>query len=206
MTDDIDEAERTTFGEQLLGMEGYSAARAERYRKELDQLLIHRIPQHDRCVLAITGILVGAPLVVGGISIATALAHRVTSSEEFATAGWLLAASFLLTGALLGGWMQYVAIKGSYERGVGDWIGQLVSIVFAGGSALAVFWLAFGLTDEVIRAKLLLSGGALVVLALGCLLVALLQRMHRQTQERLLRIDYHLAEFIARESSRQKGG
>jgi hypothetical protein len=30
----------------------------------------------------------------------------------------------------------------------------------------------------------------------ACLLVAFLQRMHRQTQERLLRIEYHVAELM----------
>jgi len=40
--------------------------------------------------------------------------------------------------------------------------------------------------------------GTLLALLAGCLLLALLQRMHRQTQEKLLRIEYHLAELLER--------
>jgi hypothetical protein len=50
--------------------------------------------------------------------------------------------------------------------------------------------------DEAARTELLLGGVTLVACTIGGIALAIGQRMHRQTQERLLRIEYHLAEFM----------
>ena len=52
--------------------------------------------------------------------------------------------------------------------------------------------------DPILRAKMLFTSGSLLALAGGCLLLAAVQRMHRQTQLKLLRIEYHVAELMER--------
>ena len=67
----------------------------------------------------------------------------------------------------------------------------------SGAQGLHVPWInSAAEADAALRIKLMLVGGILWVLPAACLLLAILQWMHRQTQERLLRIEYRLAELM----------
>jgi hypothetical protein len=184
------------FGQKLLGLQGFNAARAKRYREEISKLLIDRISSSARWQAGIFGviflILLGVMPIVG-ISSAKAF-------EGFEGARWTFSAVFVVTGTLLGGWMFWVAIKGGYGRRAGDLIGTITAIVFCGGSGSAFIEIAWATDNSVLRTEMLFSGAMLLVLVLGCLMLTLLQRMNRQTQEKLLRIEYHLAELMERSS------
>jgi hypothetical protein len=120
--------------------------------------------------------------------------------EGFEEARWTFSAVFVVTGELLSGWMFWIAIKGGYGRRAGDLIGTITAIVFCGGSGSAFIEVAWATDNSVLRAEMLFAGAMLLVLVLGFLLFTLLRRMNRQTQEKLLRIEYHLAELMERSS------
>ena len=184
------------FGEQLLGMQQFSAVRAEQYRAEISNLLTHRLTTYDRWVMGLAGPCIGGALLVGGLSMATAKEHpEFVGLDE---ARWTFAAAFALTGLMLGGWLFGIAFRGVYRRRFGDVVGLLITTVLCGGAAVAFLLLALETENEVSRVKLWLGSAALFVLLVGTLLVGILQRMHRQTQEKLLRIDYHLTEIWER--------
>ena len=53
--------------------------------------------------------------------------------------------------------------------------------------------------------KLLLGAITLFVVMAASVIVAYFQRMHRHTQEKLLRIEYHVAELLARDRGATPG-
>ena len=103
-----------------------------------------------------------------------------------------------LTGALLGGWLLRIAIQGGYSRRIGDRMGILIAMAMCSGWGFASIDMAWATDDASLRMKLLLAGGALFIILVACVIVACIQRLHRQTQEKLLRIEYYLAELMDR--------
>ncbi len=188
-----DKDQGKAFGEKLMGMEGFTPARAEKYRAEMEGLLAHRLKRQQRWSMGAGGAIIGVALIVGGVAMATSREHPEVAQLDFVR--WTVALVCVLAGILLGGWLLWVAIMGQYERRSGDIMGLVIVLVFAGGwGGDAGFRMGDG--DAALRTKLLWIGGVLLVLPAACLLLAILQWMHRQTQERLLRIEYRLAELM----------
>jgi len=183
-----------TFAEELIGMERFTPARAEKYRAEIEELLAHRLKVEERWSMGAGGLIIGVGLVLAGVTLATAHAHPEVPQMD--DARWTVAAASVLAGVLLGGWLLWIGIKGKYARRSGDFMGLAIVLVFAGGWGAALLDLAWGTADTMLRIKLLLVGGTLLVMPAVCLLLAILQFMHRQTQQRLLRIEYRLAELM----------
>jgi amino acid transporter len=197
MSEDTNADEEMSFGEKLLGMQGFSAARAMRYRAELEKLLVHRITRLERWSVGIFAVYVGAAFVSLGIALATSSSIGALF-EGTADARNILSATSVITGLVLGGWLIRIVIQGGYRRRLGDFMGIFITLLLCGGWGFALVCIAWGSTDEVNREKLLLASGAFFVLMAASMVVALLQRLHRQTQEKLLRIEYHLAELMER--------
>jgi hypothetical protein len=189
-------SEDEAFGEKLMGMQGFDAARAQRYRAEMEQLLVHRISRKERWGLGLGAIWIGGMLIGGGVAMASIPMRPERAGAD--EARWTVAIACMVTGLLMGGWMLRVAIQGGYARRVGDVMGPAIALVFCGGWGAAFVEMAWETADVVLRMKLLCMGGLIFVLLAGCFLVALLQWMHRQTQEKLLRVEYHLAELMER--------
>jgi hypothetical protein len=201
MSDPTQGHDESALDQKLLGMQGFDAARAERYRAEISRLLTDRMSTRpERWAAGLSGVLF---LVALGLFPLIEIA-RAPAFRGFEDARWTFVAVFLATAGLLGGWMLWVAIRGGYGRRSGDVVGAITSTVFGGGSGIAFVEVAWATDNAVLRTEMLFAGAIFFVLALGCLLMMLLGRMHRQTQERLLRIDYHVAELMAR-SSRSSG-
>jgi hypothetical protein len=192
-----------TFGEKLLGMQGFSAARAARYRAEMEKLLVHRITTYERCVTGLMAILMLVGLTGGGIAIAAGKAN--SELKELDEARLPMAVVCALTGLLLGGWLLRIAIQGRYARRVGDVIGVVIALLFCGGWVTFVTQLAWATNDADLRIKLISGDAVLLAIMAGCLLMALLQGMHRETQEKLFRIEYHLAELLERNTESKPG-
>ena len=189
-----------TFGDELLGLQGFSAARAARYRTEVSALLADRISPAERWWVATCGTMMGALMLIGAI--AMAWMREPSAFAGYEEARWTLAAALGATGLSLGGWMARVGIRGGYGRRAGDVVGALVAVIWCGGSGIACLEVALSTADPSLRLKMLTGGAALLAVAAGCLLAATLGRMHRQTQERLLRIEYHVAELLERSPGR----
>jgi hypothetical protein len=192
---EINRDDEISFGEKLLGMQGFNAERAKRYRREMEQLLVHRISLHERWGLGIGGALIGGWLVTGAATM-TALKSQ---AEGFDTARWMAALACALTGLVLGGWLLRVAVRGAYPRRLGDVMGLIVAATFCGGWGIA--FIGWGAAHANLRIELFATGGVLFAVFALCLLMTLLQWMHRQTQEKLLRIEYHLAELMERRTA-----
>jgi hypothetical protein len=173
-----------------------TAPRAELYRAALDRLLTHRISRFERWTVGLQSIVVGASLMVGGIAMASI--HPRPASEGFDQTRWTVAIACILTGILFAGWLLRIAIHGGYARRVGDVVGVIITTVFCGGWGAAFIEAAWSTSDLVLRTKLLGTGSVLFLMLAGCVLLALIQRMHRQTQEKLLKVEYALAELLAR--------
>jgi len=189
-------AENNPLGEALLGMEHFSATRARRYREEMDQLLAHRVSPADRWTTGVAALLIGPALVILGTAIA--FSRSQPDLDAFEEGKLFLAWSCIATGLLFGAWLLYISIRGNYTRKLGDIVGLAIVLILSGGWALAMLQIALDTKDPLLRYKLLTAAAVLVTILLGALLVALLQRMHRQTQQKLLRIEYHLAELMER--------
>jgi hypothetical protein len=187
-----------SFGEKLLGLEGFNAVRAKRYREELEKLLVHRISRAERWLMGASAICFAAALVGGGVSMASAREHpEYTGLDQ---ARFTIAATCAITGLVMGAWLLRIAIQGGYRRRLGDFMGLFIAFLFCGGWGFALINMAWDVTDPELRTKLLLGGVTIVVVAAVCLVVAHFQRLHRQTQEKLLRIEYHLAELMERDA------
>src|SRR6476660_7936583 len=106
--------EDLSFGEKLLGLQGFSAVRARRYREELETLLVHRISSFERWSIGAFGIFIAAVLVIGGVAMASAKEH-----PEFAgldQAKLIIGETCAMTGLVWGGWLLRIAVQGGYGR------------------------------------------------------------------------------------------
>src|SRR4051812_27445930 len=112
-----------------------TAPRAERYRAELEKLLVHRITPPERWSLGVQAIIVGVALTVSGVALA--LVKSRPQSEGFDETRWTVAIVFILTGVLFGGWLLRVAIQGGYARRLCDVAGLVIAATFCGGWATA---------------------------------------------------------------------
>jgi hypothetical protein len=185
-----------SFGEKLLGIEGFNAERAQRYRKEMETLLVHRISRHERWGLGIGGALIGAFMISGAFAMSSAKTRP--QYDGFEAARWTISIGCGLSGVLLSGWLLRVAIWGGYARRLGDVMGMLIAVIFCGGWGAGFTMLGFANDNPGLRMKLMSAGVFLLFVVAGCFMMAVLQWMHRQTQEKLLRIEYHLAELMER--------
>jgi hypothetical protein len=200
MNDENPAENERTFGEQLLGMQGFSASRAKRYREELEKLLVHRITVAERWTTGFFAVFMCTTLVIGGVSMATAKEHPEYAG--FDQSRLTIAANCAITGLVMGGWLLRVAIQGGYGRRLGDLMGVFIALLFCGGWGFAFINMAWDVGDATLRMKLFLGSGTLFLVMAGCIIVAAFQRLHRQTQEKLLRIEYHLAELTERTEGR----
>jgi hypothetical protein len=196
MSEQIPADEEVLFGEQLLGMQGFSAGRARKYRAELEKLLVHRITKQERWWMGFMGVffVMGLGILAAGSALNRARGTLPVSVEM----RWATAASFMLAGLIMGAWFLCVAVRGGYSRRVGDVMAMMIVLGFSGSFAGVFLWLACDAQDETTRTKLLLGGGTLAAFTVACIAMAVVQRMHRETQEKLLRIEYHLAELMER--------
>jgi hypothetical protein len=145
-------------------------------------------------MLGIQAVVTGGALLVFGILMANTKRHPEMPGADMAR--WTTAMACAITGVLLGGWLLRIAIAGGYSRRVGDVMGMIIAFVFCGGWAAGLVQLGLASDDAHLRPLLLGVGITGFCVLAACLLVAFLQRMHRQTQERLLRIEYHVAELM----------
>ena len=194
MSDERVKNDPWSFGDRLARMQEFSAERAAKYRVEIESLLSHRMSRTDRWALGAAALLIGPALVFFGIACATSTPHE--ESAAFGQARVILGIACAATGLGLGGWLLYIAIKGSYERRLGDIMGILIAVIFGSGWGLSLAWIAFDTKDNSMREKLILASGAIFALMAGCLVLAILQWMHRETQKRLVKIEYYLAEVL----------
>jgi hypothetical protein len=195
MSDEKHAEEKLSFREKLLGMQGFSAARAIRYRAELEKLLVHRITPMERWSTGSLGVFLAGVFVFIGVSLGTA--HQLGPLfEGAAEARNIMSATCAVAGLVAGGWLLRIAIQGGYRRRLGDFMGIFITLLFCGGWAYALVCMALDDANEINRMKLLLASGALFVLMAASMVTMLLQRLHRQTHEKLLRIEYHIAELM----------
>lgn len=192
--DDPAQNQELPFGEQLLGLQGFSAARAQRYRQELELLLVHRISPLDRWGLGAAAIVIGGSFILLGILAIFARQHPQWLGLD--NARLLFAATSILTGLTLGLWLLRIALHGGYARRLGDHIGLLIALLPASGWGITFLTMAWDTPDPALRLKLLLLAVTLFVVMILAALLTHLQRMHRQTQEKLLRLEYHLAQLL----------
>jgi cyanate permease len=182
-----------TFGDRLARMQEFSVENAKKYREEIDHLLLHRVPLLERWFIGAVGVIIGADLLIFGILFATLTPPEDASFDQSRV---ILGIAFAATGVGMGSWLLYIAIKGSYDRRLGDVMGVLIALIFGCGLGLSLAWLALGTRDELLRWKLILASGGVFALMAGCIALTILQRMYRETQKRLLRIEYNLAEIL----------
>jgi hypothetical protein len=194
MSEETDSRAELPLDQGLLGMQGFNAARAERYRTEISKLLADRMSPFSRWSAGIGSIML---LITLGVLPVIGLS-RTPIFEGLQETRWTFALAFIATTGLLCGWLLWIAVKGAYGRHSGDLVAAAIAFIFCGGSGFACLQIAWATDDPVLRTKMLFSGALFLALVFGCLLVTLLQRMHRQIQEKLLRIDYHVAELIAK--------
>ena len=194
MSEEPLEERDVAFRDQLLGMQGFTAARAKRYRAELEKLLAHRLLRVERWTMGAMGLF--TLIALGSLGVMAALnrdRQRLLSPE----ARWALAFAFLVPAVLIAGWFLWIAFRGGFSRRSADVVGVVIVVAFCGGFGSLFFNLAWDL-DEPARMKLLLGGGTMIACMVGCIILTMIQRMHRQTHEKLLRIEYHLAELMER--------
>jgi hypothetical protein len=196
MSQEKPEDEELVFGEKLLGLQSFSATRAKRYREELEKLLVHRLSTFERWWTGAYAGFVAVAFVGGGVSLACSKEHP--EFQELDQARLTFAATMASMGLIMGGWLLRIAIQGGYGRRLGDFMGLFIALLFCVGFAYALVDMAWAVSDSLMRIKLLLGGGTLIAFLVTCAVIAHFQRLHRQTQEKLLRIEYHLAELMER--------
>jgi hypothetical protein len=199
MSEQINPEEELSFGEKLLGMQGFNAERAKRYRKEMEQVLVHRLSRFERWMLGGEAVVTGGALLVFGIMMAFTKNHPEAPGADAARLTTAMACA--LTGLLFGAWVLRIAIAGGYARRTGDVMGTIIAFIFCGGWAAGLVQLGLASDDPSLKPKLIGIGLTLFFVLAASLLVSFLQRMHRQTQEKLLRIEYHLAELMERQTT-----
>ena len=199
MIEEQPEDEDLSFGEKLLGLQGFSAARAQRYRAELEKLLVHRIKAKERWAVGFTGIILF--LAFGVVALTCAMSWEQPNLPISSETRWAFTAACTLFALLFGGWLLRIAFQGGYSRHTGELIGVGCVLVLCGSFAFLFFSSASNAENDSARILLSLGGGVIVACMLGCVVLTAVQRMHRQTQEKLLRIEYHVAELLDRRSA-----
>ena len=197
MMEERPESEELSFGEQLMGMQGFSAARARRYRAELEKLLVRRMTRPERWSIGLMGIYLFATF-----ELIAVVCARKSGQPDFpipSNIAWAFAAAFAVLGLLVGGWFLRIALQGGFSRRLGDVMGVAITLIFGGAAACLFYILAWTIQDQIPREQMQLGGGIALGSTVGCAVLAAIQYMHRQTQEKLLRIEYHLAELMERD-------
>jgi hypothetical protein len=196
MIEEQPESGELSFGEKLLGLQGFSAERARRYRTELECLLVHRITTFERWSLGIAAVIIGASFSGGGLLMT--FAKPRSPWNGFDEARLTFAVTCIATGLILGGWLLRIAIQGGYRRRLGDIIGLFVALILSAGWGFTFMSMAWNTSDAALRMKLLLVSVTLFAIMAASAIIAHFQRMHRRTQEKLLRIEYHIAQLMER--------
>src|SRR5947207_15828711 len=86
--------EELSFSEQLLGMQGFSAARAKRYRSEIDKLLVHRLPKFHRWAIGIMGVYLAVAF--GILGVMAVMNRQDPITQNFPETRWAVAAALIV--------------------------------------------------------------------------------------------------------------
>jgi hypothetical protein len=199
MIEEQSENENLSFSEKLLGLQGFNAARAQRYRAELEKLLVHRIKSKERWAVGFTGVVM--LLAFGLVALTCAMSWEQPNLPISSATRWTFTVACTLFALLFGGWLLRIALRGGYSRYMGEIIGVGCVLVLCGSFAFLFFSSASNAENDSSRILLSLGGGVIVACMLGCVVLTVVERMHRQTQEKLLRIEYHVAELLERRSA-----
>jgi hypothetical protein len=195
MSEEKPEGGEVSFGEKLLGMQGFNAERARRYRAELEKLLVHRLKTSDRWALGTIGVFMFLSL--GIFAVGGFLTSEVPFDSE---TRWTCVISCAVMALLFGGWFLRIALRGGYSRRLGDMMGMVLALVF-GSSLVAILFNGLWIVDDAnTREHMLFGGGIVMASTVGFGLLGAIEAMHRRTSEKLLRIEYHLAELMERNS------
>src|SRR6478735_4668179 len=111
MSEKVFKTDDWTFGDRLARLQEFSSENAEKYRAEIENLLLHRISLKDRWMYGGAALVGGGALLIGGIAIALLKPHQ--ESMHFSHARITFGVACAASGLLLGGWVLYIAIKGS---------------------------------------------------------------------------------------------
>ncbi len=194
----MSEQPKQTFGEQLIRSQSFSHSAAERYRSEMQALLEERLTPARRWGFG--G--VAAYLIVVGL-----LAGFVVGRGDppyVAQLRWLglLAAGVCL---IMGVWFLCAAVRGRYNRKTHRHGGLLIALLACGFGSLLLLDMAWTFDDPIARRRLIFAGVTLLLILGGTALVALIEDMHRRTEERLIRLEYRLAELSEKIDRPQQG-
>src|SRR5580765_8226664 len=118
MSEEKPEGGELSFGEKLLGMQGFNAERARRYRAELEKLLVHRITTMQRWTMGASGLMMFLAFEIVAIACIVRLEGPFPPETR-----WTFAISFAVLGLLMGGWFLRMAFRGGFSRRLGDMMG-----------------------------------------------------------------------------------
>src|SRR6185436_17625279 len=122
---------------RLLGLQGFSALRAQRYRAELEKLLVHRMTTMQRWSMGIMGIYMLVAFEIMGMALA--VKSEQLNLPMTPESLWTFAISLMLLGLVFGGWFLRIALQGGFSRRLGDLMGVAI-VLLLGGSATSLFY------------------------------------------------------------------
>ena len=187
---------RQSFGEQLIRSQTFNPSAAERYRAEMEAFSERVVPPRYRW---------------GGVALAAMYlafaAGLLLVRERWEGVPLLrgLALPFSITGLAASAWCVWIALRGKYNRKSQSQLTALLAVIALGFGGMAMLESGWVAADPVVQRRLVFCGAMLFLLLGGAILVTILEDLHRKTEERLIRLEYRLAELSEKIDRPQKG-
>jgi hypothetical protein len=190
-----DEAQKT-FGEQLIRSQIYSPSAAERYRSEMETFLERRFtPGHRWIGFAMAAMYLAfavAPLLVRDKWQAVPLFRGIVLPMSIA---------FLMLSVAC----VWTAVRGKYNRKSQSYLMVLLAVIGLGFGGMAMLEHGWTASDPIAQRRLIFCGAMMLLFLGGTILVTYIEDLHRKTEERLIRLEYRLAE-LSEKLDRQSTG
>jgi hypothetical protein len=185
-----------TFGEQLIRSQTFTPSAAERYRSEMEAFSERMVPPRYRW---------------GGIALAVmylALAAGPLLLRERWEGMPLLRGLVLpmsITCLVASAWCVGIALRGKYNRKSQSQLTALLAVIAGGFGGMAMLEHGWVSADPMVQRRLIVAGAMMLLCVGGAISAAYIEELHRRTEERLIRLEYRIAELSEKIDRPQKG-
>ena len=116
-----------------------------------------------------------------------------------------LALPVSITGLVASAWCVWIALRGKYNRKSQSQLTALLAVIALGFGGMAMLESGWVATDPIVQRRLIFCGAMMLLLVGGAILVTYVEDLHRKTEERLIRLEYRIAELSEKLDRPRKG-
>ena len=189
-TNKMTEPSKIGFGEQLIQMQPINVSAAEQYRSEVQAMLEKKLSRAQRWHFGVVGVF----YILASLLLAYLWPSRLSQRPflvQFNGLFWCAVGSLLPIGLFA----LWVAVRGYYKKKTWRQVALLIATISMGAMGWVLLDLGWANEDPFVQRGLILAGTIMLLLLGITFVMAHLEEMHRRTEERLMRMEYRLAEL-----------